>query len=242
MSTPLLELKDVQANYGKIAALKSICLQVYPGEIVTVIGANGAGKTTTLNVIAGVMAPSGGKIIFEGQDISGMPSHMLTSKGLALVPEGRKIFPRLTVMENLELGAYSQQHLNDAKQRFKQDLEHAFHLFPVLQERLTQSGGTLSGGEQQMLAIARALMSRPKMLLMDEPSMGVAPILVGKIFERILELNRSGMTILLVEQNAHLALKLAKRGYVLENGQIVLHDQASNLLTRPEVQQAYLGG
>ncbi len=238
MSNTLLELRDIRASYGKIVALKGISLQVKVGEIVTVIGANGAGKTTTLNTIAGLIKPTSGSIVFSGHEIGGLPAHSLSARGLALVPEGRKIFPRLTVLENLDLGAYSQ---ND-KSTYRRELQHVFELFPVLEERLSQFGGTLSGGEQQMLAIARALLSRPKMLLMDEPSMGVAPLLIAKIFERIIQLNKEGMTILLVEQNAHLALKIAARGYVLENGEITLHDKASSLLSQPEVQQAYLGG
>jgi branched-chain amino acid transport system ATP-binding protein len=233
----MLALDQVRAGYGPIEVLKGISLEVKRGEIVTIIGANGAGKTTTLMCTSAVNKVRGGRIVFDGAEIQNTPANKLVAKGLAQVPEGRKIFPRLTVLENLEMGAFLR---NDAP-GIQQDLEKVYALFPVLRERQAQLGGTLSGGEQQMLAIGRALMSRPKMLLMDEPSMGIAPLLVLKIFDAIRELNRQGMTVLLVEQNARLALKLAHRGYVLETGEIVMTDQASTLLTHPRVREAYLG-
>lgn len=234
---PLLSVEDVRAAYGPIEALKGVSLSVHQGEIVTMIGANGAGKTSTLMCISGLLRPTQGRIRFNGQDVTNLPAHALVGRGLAQVPEGRRIFPRLTVLENLELGAY----LRNDKPGIRDDLKHVFDLFPVLRDRQSQAGGTLSGGEQQMLAIGRALMSRPRLLLMDEPSMGVAPILTARIFERIRALNHDGMTILLVEQNAHLALQTAQRGYVIETGKIVLEDQAPQLLQNPRVQQAYLG-
>jgi len=237
MDEPLLSVENVHAGYGPIEAIKGVSLTVRRGEIVTIIGANGAGKTSTLMSISGVVRVSSGRIRFDGEDITELPAHALVARGLAQVPEGRRIFPRLTVLENLELGAY----LRRDKAGIRADLDKVFTLFPILRERHTQAGGTLSGGEQQMLAIARALMSRPKLLLMDEPSMGVAPMLTARIFERIRELNREGMTILLVEQNAHLALQTAQRGYVLETGEIVLEDEASKLLANPRVREAYLG-
>ncbi|MBM3289141.1 MAG: ABC transporter ATP-binding protein [Candidatus Hydrogenedentes bacterium] len=237
MSAPLLSIQDVVAGYGPIEALKGVSLDVYGGEIVTLIGANGAGKSSTLMCVSGLLRARKGAVRFDGADITGYKPHTIVEEGLAQVPEGRKIFPRLTVLENLEMGAY----LRRDPQAIKLDLEKCYHLFPILGERRKQLGGTLSGGEQQMLAIGRALMSRPKMLLMDEPSMGVAPILTAKIFATIRELNKEGMTILLVEQNAHLALKIAHRGYVIETGQIVLEDKAAALLKDPRVKEAYLG-
>lgn len=235
--TPLLQLDTVSAGYGRVQVLKGVSLDVRPGEIVTIIGANGAGKTTALQVISRFVPPTSGQIIFDSVDLSACAPHELIGLGLAHVPEGRKIFPRLSVLENLELGAYS----IPAQQIGAADFEHIFELFPVLKDRRGQAAGTLSGGEQQMLAIGRALMGRPKLLLLDEPSMGVAPILVGKIFETIQRLNSAGMTILLVEQNAHLALEVAHRGYVLELGSITLSDSPQALLSNPQVQQAYLG-
>lgn len=237
MASPLLSVQNVIAGYGPIEALKGVSLDVHEGEIVTLIGANGAGKSSTLMCISGLLRARKGRIQFDGADITGYEPHTIVAGGLAQVPEGRKIFPRLTVLENLELGAY----LRRDKNAIKTDLEKVFHLFPILGERRRQSGGTLSGGEQQMLAIGRALMGRPKLMLMDEPSMGVAPILTAKIFATIRELNREGMTILLVEQNAHLALKTAHRGYVIETGAIVLEDKAESLLKDPRVKEAYLG-
>lgn len=237
MSEPHLQLEGVTAGYGPIEVLKGISLVVQRGEIVTIIGANGAGKTSTLMCISGVHQKRQGKIFFAGRDLQGIPAHEVVGLGLAQVPEGRKIFPRLSVLENLELGAYTRKD----RAEIGGDLERVYQLFPILRERKSQAGGTLSGGEQQMLAIGRALMSRPKMLLLDEPSMGVAPLLVKKIFETIVEINRQGVSILLVEQNAHLALKVAKRGYVLETGKIVLDDTAERLLLDPRVKEAYLG-
>jgi branched-chain amino acid transport system ATP-binding protein len=237
MSEPLLRLEDVHAGYGPIEVLKGVALEVNAGEIVTMIGANGAGKTTTLMCVSGIVRVRSGVIVFDGEAVHRVPASELVRRGLAQVPEGRKIFPRLTVRENLEMGAFTR----DDPDGIAQDLEKAFALFPILRERQAQLGGTLSGGEQQMLAISRALMSRPKMLLMDEPSMGIAPVLVLKIFEAIRELNRQGLTILLVEQNARQALKVAHRGYVLETGQIVLSDKAAALATHARVREAYLG-
>ena len=237
MPEPLLSIQNVVAGYGPIEALKGVSLDVHGGEIVTLIGANGAGKSSTLMCVSGLLRARKGAVHFDGADITGFKPHTIVEEGLAQVPEGRKIFPRLTVLENLELGAY----LRRDKQAIKTDLEKMYHLFPILGERRKQLGGTLSGGEQQMLAIGRALMSRPKMLLMDEPSMGVAPILTAKIFATIRDLNREGMTILLVEQNAHLALKIAHRGYVIETGSIVLEDKAESLLNDSRVKEAYLG-
>ena len=233
----LLRVENIHAGYGPIEVLKGVSLEVHPGEIVTLIGCNGAGKTTTLMCISGVNRVRSGRIVFDGQDISKVPANQLVRRGLAQVPEGRKIFPRLTVRENLEMGAF----IRDDAAGIEADMGKVLHLFPVLRERQSQLGGTLSGGEQQMLAIGRALMSRPRMLLMDEPSMGIAPLLVLKIFEAIRELNREGMTILLVEQNARLALKAANRGYVIETGEIVLNDDAATLLSHRRVREAYLG-
>lgn len=236
-SQPLLSVDGMRASYGPIEALKGISLFVGAGEIVTVIGANGAGKTSTLMCISGVHPIRSGRIQFQGKAIERIPAHLLLRRGLAHVPEGRKIFPRLTVRENLLLGAY----VRDDKAQIEEDIEKVCGLFPALKERQQQSGGTLSGGEQQMLAIGRALMSRPSMLLMDEPSMGVAPILVLKIFEAIRALNKQGVSILLVEQNARLALQLAHRGYVMETGKIVLENKASELLKDSRVRCSYLG-
>lgn len=233
----LLTIKKIYAGYGAIQVLKGISLEIRQGEIVTLIGANGAGKTTTLMCIAGIIPLQSGQIFFKNSEIQNVPAHRLVSQGLAQVPEGRKIFPRLTVLENLEMGAF----LRTNKQEIAADKAKVFHLFPILQDRQHQVGGTLSGGEQQMLAIGRALMSRPQLLLMDEPSMGIAPLLVLKIYEAIRSLNQAGMTILLVEQNARLALKYAHRGYVLETGSIILTDNTQNLLTHPKVVEAYLG-
>lgn len=234
---PVLDVQSISAGYGQIEVLHEVSLRVYPGEIVSMIGCNGAGKTTTLHAISGLRELSGGKVVFDGRDLTRVPAHDRVKLGLAQVPEGRKIFPRLTVLENLRMGAYLRRD-HDAVER---ELTQLYSLFPVLKQRLTQLGGTLSGGEQQMLAIARALMSKPKLLLMDEPSMGVAPMLVARIFETLKELNRSGLTILLVEQNAHLALKLSTRAYVIETGSIVLEDSAAEVLSNPKVREAYLG-
>jgi branched-chain amino acid transport system ATP-binding protein len=233
----LLEVNDVHAYYGNIHALKGISLTVEKGEVVTLIGGNGAGKTTTLRTISGLMNPQVGEVKFEGENIADYPAHALVSKGIAMVPEGRGVFAKLTVEENLEMGAF---HRND-RDGIKADIEKSYKMFPRLGERRTQLAGTMSGGEQQMLAVTRALMSKPRLLLMDEPSMGLAPVLVDLIFEAIEEINKEGMTVLLVEQNAHMALQVANRGYVLQTGEIVLSDNAKTLQNDPTVQKAYLG-
>ena len=235
---PILELRDVESGYGRIRALKGISLRVFRGEIVCMIGANGAGKTTTLMTICGIVKCLGGEILYEGEGIHGAVPATLPPKGLCQVPEGRRIFPRLGVEDNLEMGAFFRKD----RARIQEDLEQVYGLFPALRERRRQKGGTLSGGEQQMLAIGRALMSRPKVLLLDEPSLGLAPLFVRKIFEIVNEINeKDGTTILLVEQNANIALQTAERGYVLETGRIVMEDQASSLLSNPKIRQAYLG-
>ena len=233
----MLELEDLRAGYGNIEALHGISLSVGEGEIVTLIGANGAGKTTTLMTISGCVRARTGAIRFRGRDISGLPPHEIVALGLIQSPEGRKIFPRLTVAENLEMGAFTRHD----PRGIATDQNRMFELFPILGERRRQPGGTLSGGEQQMLAIARALMARPKLLLLDEPSLGLAPLVVSRIFEVIRELNREGATILLVEQNAQMALKAAHRGYVLETGTIAMADAADKLLADPRIRSAYLG-
>jgi branched-chain amino acid transport system ATP-binding protein len=234
---PLLEVNDIHTYYGNIHALKGISLTVEEGEIVTLIGGNGAGKSTTLKTISGLLQPRHGSIRFDGEDLRAYKAHDLVSKGLAMVPEGRGVFASLTVSENLDMGAYHRQD----RRGIAQDMDLSFTLFPRLKERRQQVAGTLSGGEQQMLATARALMARPRLLLMDEPSMGLAPILVESIFDKISEINRSGTTILLVEQNANVALSIAHRGYVLQTGEIVLADSAENLRHNEMVRQAYLG-
>lgn len=231
----ILEISEISAHYGAIQALRNVSLKVNEGEIVTLIGSNGAGKSTTLMCVSKIKSLSKGSIKFLNKDIANYQAHELVSKGLAQVPEGRKIFPRLTVKENLELGAYTR------KDKLAQDYDKIFSLFPILAERCNQLGGTLSGGEQQMLAIGRALMSRPKLLLLDEPSMGIAPLLVAKIFEAIKMLNKEGISILLVEQNANAALKLAHRAYVLETGETTISGNAEELLNDGRVQDAYLG-
>ncbi len=233
----LLELEDVRVRYGNIEAVKGITMHVEEGQIVALIGGNGAGKTTTLKTISGIQATSSGKISFSGEVISTLPSHEVVTRGLSLTPEGRRIFPRMNVRENLEMGAFQR---TDAPE-IKDDMERIFTLFPVLRERAKQAGGTLSGGEQQMLAIGRSMMSRPKLLMLDEPSMGLAPLVVEKIFQAIEEINKEGTTILLVEQNAQIALTLASWGYVLESGEIVLSDEAGALLRNDRVRKAYLG-
>jgi len=233
----MLELRDVHTYYGNIHALKGISIHVEQGEIVTLIGSNGAGKSTTLNTICGLQHPRSGEVWLEGKRIDGMPAHQVIRLGVSQSPEGRKIFGRLTVTENLEMGAFGR---ND-KPGIHSDMERVFDIFPRLRERRKQVGGTLSGGEQQMLAMARALMARPRVLLLDEPSMGLAPMLVDDIFRVIKELNAEGSTILLVEQNAHQALQVASRGYVIETGQIVLEGPAAKLLNDPQVIDAYLG-
>jgi branched-chain amino acid transport system ATP-binding protein len=233
----MLEVSDIHTYYGNIHALKGVSLIVEKGEIVTLIGGNGAGKTTTLRSISGLFKPRQGKILLDGEDLAPFKAHQIVYKGVAMVPEGRGIFARLTVAENLDLGAYS---LTD-KSTIPADLEQVFTVFPRLKERRKQVAGTLSGGEQQMLAIGRALMAHPRLLLLDEPSMGLAPILVENIFETIQSINKTGTTVLLVEQNALMALSIAHRGYVLQTGQIVLQDTADNLQKNEMVQKAYLG-
>ncbi len=234
---PLLEVENMHSYYGHIHALQGISLTVEEGEVVTLIGSNGAGKTTTLRSIHGILPPREGRIIFNGEEIQGTPAHDMIGKGIAQSPEGRKIFSRMTVLENLEMGAY---HRND-RSEIRQDMDRVFDLFPRLKERTKQEAGTMSGGEQQMLAIGRALMSRPKLLLLDEPSMGLAPVLVERIFEIVREINHQGTTILLVEQNANVALEIATRGYVLETGKIVNSAPAEKLREDPKVREAYLG-
>ena len=234
--TPLLQVSDVQTHYGAIQALRGVSLTVEEGEVVTMIGSNGAGKSTTLRSISGLTPASGGQISFQGEDITRVPAHEIVSYGIALSPEGRHCFPRMSVRENLALGAFRRKGPEVA-----QDLERVFTLFPRLQERERQKAGTMSGGEQQMLAIGRALMARPKLLMLDEPSMGIAPNLVQRIYQTIAEINRQGVAILLVEQNANYALDLAKRGYVLETGQVVLANDSDKLRDDPAVQRAYLG-
>jgi len=233
----LLEVKDIHSYYGHIHALRGISLTVEEGEIVTLIGSNGAGKTTTLRSIHGILPPKEGKIVFRGEEIQGKPAHDMIRRGIAQSPEGRKIFPRMTVLENLEMGAY---HRNDRSET-KEDMDRVFDLFPRLKERAKQEAGTMSGGEQQMLSIGRALMGSPKLLLLDEPSMGLAPLLVERIFQTIEKINQQGMTMLLVEQNANVALDVATRGYVLETGKIVNAASANNLKQDPRVREAYLG-
>lgn len=231
----MLKLDKVQTFYGPSEALKDIDIEINQGEIVCLIGNNGAGKSTTLMTISGILRPLSGDVIFEGKSIKGLPPHKIVEIGISQVPEGRRIFPKLTVKENLEMGGFTNRG------NFKSILEMVYGIFPVLQERQKQLSGTLSGGEQQMLAIGRALMSSPKLLLMDEPSLGLAPIVVSKIFKTIKEINRDGVTVLLVEQNARAALKLSNRGYVLENGSIVLQGKGEELLSNEKVRKAYLG-
>jgi branched-chain amino acid transport system ATP-binding protein len=233
-----LEIKDLHVHYGKIEAIKGISVTVNEGEIVTLIGANGAGKTTMLKTISGLRPVSSGQIIFNGEDISKMPAHKRADLGLSQAPEGRGIFVGMSVLENLEMGKYNRKN---RKAEMNEDLEKVFHLFPRLKERISQIGGTLSGGEQQMLAIGRALMARPKVLLLDEPSMGLAPLMIANIFNIITEINKTGTTILLVEQNAQQALQRAHRAYVLEVGHVVKEAKASDLLNDPAVRAAYLG-
>jgi branched-chain amino acid transport system ATP-binding protein len=233
----MLSLKEVHLQYGAIHALRGISLEVQQGQIVTLLGANGAGKSSTLMAISGILRPTSGRIIFEGEDLTHLPPHAIVKRGISQVPEGRRIFPTLTVLENLEMGAYTR---TDAAQ-VRHDLDRVFQLFPLLKDRRYQLGGTLSGGEQQMLAIGRALMARPRLLLLDEPSLGLAPKLVETIFEVIREINAQSTTILLVEQNAHMALRVAARGYVMEVGRIVLTDEAEHLMAHGDVRSAYLG-
>ncbi|MEK7851676.1 MAG: ABC transporter ATP-binding protein [Deltaproteobacteria bacterium] len=231
----MLKLSKVHTHYGKIEALKGLSLEVKQGEIVSLIGSNGAGKSTTLMAVSGIIKPTKGQIEFEGKRIDSLSPDAVVRLGISHVPEGRRIFPRLTVKENLLLGAYLR------KDNIEDELEKIYGIFPILKERLNQSGGTLSGGEQQMLAIGRALMGKPRLLLLDEPSLGLAPIFVNKIFEVIMEINREGVTVLLIEQNAHLALQVSNRGYILETGRIVHHDESHRLLKDEKVREAYLG-
>ena len=231
----ILRLEDVHSYYGHIHALKGISLDVHAGEVVTLIGSNGAGKSTTLRTISGLLAPRVGQVIYRGQSIGGTPAHKVAGLGIAQSPEGRRVFPRMSVLENLAMGAFIHGRPDPA------DLERVFDLFPRLKERMHQKAGTMSGGEQQMLAIGRALMARPNLLLLDEPSMGLSPILVEQIFGIIKDINRQGTTVLLVEQNALMALAVANRGYVLQTGQIVLQDNARALLANETVRKAYLG-
>jgi branched-chain amino acid transport system ATP-binding protein len=234
---PILEVENIHSYYGNIHALRGISLTVEKGEIVTLIGANGAGKSTTLRTIVGLMKPREGRVLFDGEDLAPYRAHDLINKGMSMVPEGRRIFARLTVYENLQMGAY----VRSDGAGINADLERVFTLFPRLKERRSQVGGTLSGGEQQMLATGRALMAHPRLLLMDEPSMGLAPVLVENIFETIKQINKEGTTILLVEQNALMALSVAARGYVLQTGEIVLQDTAEELKKNKTVQKSYLG-
>ena len=236
-ATPLLELKKLQVAYGGIQAVKGIDLYVGQGELVCLIGANGAGKTTTLKGITGLQPIKSGKIHYAGEDITGKPAFQLVRKGLSMVPEGRGVFGALTIEENLAMGAYAR----DDRAAIKDDIERVFGLFPRLKERRKQTAGTLSGGEQQMLAMGRALMSRPKLLLLDEPSMGLAPLMVQKVFETVMAVSKEGVTILLIEQNAKLALEVSSRGYVMESGEITLQGKAKQLLSDPKVRAAYLG-
>jgi len=238
LTMALLELQDIHTYYGNIHALRGVSLQVNQGEIVTLIGSNGAGKSTTLRTISGLLSPRRGQVLFNGKRLDTVAPHDIVKLGVSQSPEGRRIFPRLTVLENLEMGAYTRNNGGE----FSSDLDRVFELFPRLKERVWQKGGTLSGGEQQMLAMGRALMSRPNVLLLDEPSMGLAPILVDQIFSIVQDINRQGTTILLVEQNALKALAIAHTGYVLQSGQIVLQDTAANLQRNETVQKAYLGG
>lgn len=234
----MLEVRNIMTFYGAIQALKDISIQISEGEIITLIGANGAGKTTTLMSISGIVPPRSGEIFFMGEPIHNMSPNKIVSLGISQVPEGRRIFPYLTVLENLDMGAF----LRNDTENIKQDIEYIFELFPLLAERRRQPGGTLSGGEQQMLAISRAIMARPRLLLLDEPSLGLAPIIIRQIFDIIQKINKENKTtIFLVEQNANLALKVANRGYVMENGRITLMDSAQNLLSNEKVKKAYLG-
>ncbi len=236
-ATPILQVDNIHTFYGAIEALKGVSLEVYEGEIVTLIGSNGAGKTTTLRSISGIVAPREGAIYYLGKDITGMPGHAVAATGIAQSPEGRRIFPRMTVLENLEMGAFTRKD----NAGIRADVERVYEMFPRLQERAKQKAGTMSGGEQQMLAMGRALMAQPKLLLLDEPSLGLAPVIVDKIYEIIREINQQGVTILLVEQNANYALDVSSRGYVLETGTVALSDKSSALRTDERVMAAYLG-
>jgi branched-chain amino acid transport system ATP-binding protein len=237
----LLEVDGLEVTYGKIRAVKGVSFSVEAGTLVTLIGANGAGKTTTLRTLSGLVAPSAGTVVFDGQRLDGVPAHEIVERGVAHVPEGRRVFPRMTVAENLELGAFSRTGRAATPGEMRADMERIFSLFPVLAERRSQAAGTLSGGEQQMLAIGRALMSRPRLLMLDEPSMGLSPIMMSTIFTTLAELKAEGTTILLVEQNAQAALALADHAYVVETGSVVLEGSASDLAASEQVRKAYLG-
>jgi branched-chain amino acid transport system ATP-binding protein len=237
-SQPILQLRDVSTHYGPIQVLRGVNVQIYPGEIVCLLGGNASGKTTTLKTILGYVVPTQGDVLFDGQRVNGVYTQQLVEMGISMVPENRRLFKRMTVRENLELGCY----LRGNRVEIEEDYERVFQLFPRVKERIDQRAGTLSGGEQQMVAMARALMARPKVLLMDEPSMGLAPVLVEQNFEIIQRVNEQGTTIFVVEQNANMALSIADRGYVLQTGLIVLSDTAQNLLENPQMQAAYLGG
>ncbi|TAN11962.1 MAG: ABC transporter ATP-binding protein [Burkholderiaceae bacterium] len=237
MATPMLELQELTTYYGAVCAVNQVSLHVDVGEIVTLIGSNGAGKTSTLMTICGDPRASGGQVLFEGQDITALPSHQIMRKGIAISPEGRRMFPALTVTENLDMGGFFLSKTETAE-----TLEHVFELFPRLRDRANQRAGTMSGGEQQMLAIGRALMSKPRLLLLDEPTLGLAPLIIAQIFEIIETIRQQGVTVFLVEQNANKALRVADRGYVLENGRVVLEDTGASLLANDSVRRAYLGG
>ncbi|MDP8957943.1 MAG: ABC transporter ATP-binding protein [Actinomycetota bacterium] len=234
---PLLELRNVDTHYGPIQILRNVNVEIHPGEIVCLLGGNASGKTTTLKTILGYVSPTEGDVILDGEKITGLSTQAIVSKGISMVPENRRLFRRMSVRENLEMGSY----LRSDRQALDEDLEHVFKLFPRVKERLNQRAGTLSGGEQQMVAVGRALMARPKVLLMDEPSMGLAPVLVAQNFEIIEQINQEGTTVFVVEQNANMALSVADRGYVLQTGEIVLADSARALLDNPQMQKAYLG-
>ena len=234
----LLEFKNIVAAYGSITALKNVTFNVEEGQVVSLIGANGAGKTSTMRTITGLLKPSEGQVFFNGEDVTGLPTHKLVEKGISLVPEGRQIIEGLTVYENLEMGAYQRKD----KEGVKEDIDRIYSIFPILKDRKDQLGGQLSGGQQQMLAIGRALMSKPKLLLLDEPSMGLAPLIVREIFDIVRRINDQGTTVLLVEQNANKALEVAHYGYVLETGSMVLEGPAEEVMNNPRVKEAYLGG
>jgi branched-chain amino acid transport system ATP-binding protein len=234
---PVLQLKDVTTHYGPIRVLKDVNVEIYPGEIVCLLGGNASGKTTTLKTVLGYVTPTQGEVLLDGERMNGIPTQRLVEKGVSMVPENRRLFKRMSVRENLELGSY----LRTDRKRMEEDLERVFNLFPRVKERLHQRAGTLSGGEQQMVAVGRALMAEPKVLLMDEPSMGLAPVLVSQNFDIIKQINDQGTTVFVVEQNANMALSIADRGYVLQTGEIVLADTAQNLLKNPQMREAYLG-
>jgi branched-chain amino acid transport system ATP-binding protein len=234
---PVLQLKDVTTHYGPIRVLKDVNVEIYPGEIVCLLGGNASGKTTTLKTVLGYVTPTQGEVLLDGERMNGIPTQRLVEKGVSMVPENRRLFKRMSVRENLELGSY----LRTDRKRMEEDLVRVFNLFPRVKERLHQRAGTLSGGEQQMVAVGRALMAEPKVLLMDEPSMGLAPVLVSQNFDIIKQINDQGTTVFVVEQNANMALSIADRGYVLQTGEIVLADTAQNLLKNPQMREAYLG-